>query len=139
MSKRPANTTSFKKGRAKTGGRKAGTPNKRTKELNEAVVEAMERTGYDGNGLEGMVGYLRHLAENHPGSFASLVSRLLPLKMAAAVDVKLQSHEQILRQLRLRKIPIDHIFDPAPIPVLDLEAEEIEEPINAKNSTPKPD
>ncbi len=48
------NATGFTKGRSKSGGRKAGTPNKVTSALKEAILEAAEVAG----GNEGLVGYL---------------------------------------------------------------------------------
>ena len=48
-----SNATSFKKGRKKTGGRKAGTPNKTTGFFREAVLTAAENAGnkVGGDGL----------------------------------------------------------------------------------------
>jgi len=125
MMKLRTNTTSFKKGRKKTGGRKAGARNHLTRELTDAVLEAMDQVGYDGHGLGSRTGYLRRLAERHPGAFAPLVCRLLPMKLAAGVDVTIQNRDEILKQLRLRNIPVRNIFDQAPIPMLDLQAEEV--------------
>jgi hypothetical protein len=45
------------------GGRKKGTPNKTTAVLKEAILLAAEQTGEDGKGKDGLVGYLRHVAE----------------------------------------------------------------------------
>src|SRR6516162_4583358 len=44
--------------RRKHGGRKPGTPNKLTKELKDAVIQAAERVGSDEKGKDGLIGYL---------------------------------------------------------------------------------
>ena len=67
--------------RPKTGGRTAGTPNKVTKALREAVVEAAEKVGEDGKGKDGAVGYLVMLAKSEPKAFASLLGRAMPLQV----------------------------------------------------------
>ncbi len=77
MSKLKKNATSFKKGRSKTGGRKAGTPNKTTASLREAVRAAACAAGNELGG-DGEVGYLTRVAINDPKSFLSLFARLMP-------------------------------------------------------------
>ena len=57
----------FQAGREKTGGRKSGTPNKSSKELRQAIFEALEERG----GKE----YLKQLPDN---LFVSLLSKALP-------------------------------------------------------------
>ena len=49
---------SFKKGREKRGGRKRGTPNFFSADYKKAILEAAYRIGRDGNGKDGVVGYL---------------------------------------------------------------------------------
>lgn len=48
------NATSFVKGRQKTGGRKAGTPNKSTRSIKEGLIIAAENIGADGHGAGGL-------------------------------------------------------------------------------------
>ena len=71
------NDTSFKPGRKKTGGRKAGVRNKKTMGLLQAVFEAAEAVGSDGVGHEGLVGYLQVVALNNPPAFCRLIGRVL--------------------------------------------------------------
>ena len=78
------NETSFKRGRKKTGGRKAGVRNKLTREMNELsrdmldmTKKAAEAIGSDGAGKDGMVGYLQNIAIQHPPAFCRLLSRVL--------------------------------------------------------------
>ena len=66
-----SNATSFKKGRKKTGGRKAGTPNKTTRILREVVLAAAEAAGNELRG-NGDVGYMTWFALNYPPSFVPL-------------------------------------------------------------------
>ncbi len=70
-----SNATSFKPGRKKTGGRKAGTPNKTTASFKEAMLAAAHAAG-DEVGEDGLVGYLKRVALNHPTSFVSLLAAL---------------------------------------------------------------
>ena len=55
-------------------GRKPGTPNKITKALKDAILEAAEQAG----GPEGMVGYLKKLAVINSSAFAALLGKVLP-------------------------------------------------------------
>jgi hypothetical protein len=54
----------------KTGGRKKGTPNKTTRDMKAAIMEAFERAG----GVE----YLHMLAHDEPRTFATLLAKVLP-------------------------------------------------------------
>jgi hypothetical protein len=57
----------------KTGGRKKGTPNKTTAALKDAILTAAEEALPGGK-----VGYLKWLAKNNSGAFASLLGKVLP-------------------------------------------------------------
>lgn len=67
--------------RAKTGGRKKGTPNKTSGLLREAILTAAELVGEDGNGKGKTVGYLKNLAIKEPKAFAGLLGRVLPMQI----------------------------------------------------------
>jgi len=60
----------------KTGGRVAGTPNKATKAVKDAVIEAFE--------LAGGVGYLVQVAKDDPKTFLSIVAKVIPLQVEGA-------------------------------------------------------
>lgn len=62
----------------KTGGRSAGTPNKATKAIKEAIVEAFDRAGG--------VDYLVDLAKTDPKTFCALVGRVVPLQVDGSLD-----------------------------------------------------
>ena len=54
----------------KTGGRKKGTPNKTTRDMKAAIMEAFE--------MAGGVDYLHMLANDEPRTFATLLAKVLP-------------------------------------------------------------
>ena len=71
----------FKQGHEKRGGRKRGTPNFFSQDYKKAIFEAAYRVGYDGNGKDGLVGYLMWVALRDPESFIGiLLIRLLWLQ-----------------------------------------------------------
>jgi hypothetical protein len=65
------------KKRQKTGGRKAGTPNKLTAPLREAILLAA-----NGAHRDGMVGYLQEQAKKNPSAFLTLLGKVLPTTLA---------------------------------------------------------
>jgi hypothetical protein len=79
-SAKPSNQHLFSKGE---GGRKKGIPNRTTSVLKQAIIAAAEATGSDGNGTDGLVGYLQMIAEKHPKEMVFLLSRVLPLQVSA--------------------------------------------------------
>ena len=66
------------KGSPKYGGRQKGTPNKVTKEVKEAIIEAFERAG----GVE----YLSRVAATNPQVFCTLLGKVLPLQVTGPND-----------------------------------------------------
>ena len=69
----------------KTGGRKAGTPNKINATLKEAILLAAEQV--DPNGL---VGYLRSQAVANPTAFLTLLGKVLPMTVVGDPSAPLQ-------------------------------------------------
>lgn len=59
--------------KTKTGGRKAGTPNKLTKQVKQMILDALDNAGG--------VAYLERTADSHPAAFLSLVGKVLPLQV----------------------------------------------------------
>jgi len=57
--------------RPKTGGRKAGTPNKVTALLKEEILSALANVG----GAQ----YLEEVARSHPPAFLALIGKVLPM------------------------------------------------------------
>lgn len=70
-----------KPGSRKTGGRKRGTPNKTTAALKDAILDAATAVGHDGDGKDGLTGYLRRVAETDVKAFSGLLGKVLPLQV----------------------------------------------------------
>lgn len=68
--------------RAKTGGRIAGTPNRTTALLKDAILEAAKAAGGKGE----LVGYLTTQASANPTAFMSLLGKVLPMQIAGDPD-----------------------------------------------------
>lgn len=64
------------KGLPKTGGRKAGTPNKTTALLKDQILQA-GAAAHPG----GMVGYLTQQAQENPPAFLTLLGKVLPTQV----------------------------------------------------------
>lgn len=60
-------------------GRKAGSPNKTTTALKEAILLAAEDVGEDNSGKGGLRGYLRRVAKEDVKAFSGLLGKVLPL------------------------------------------------------------
>lgn len=67
---------------AKTGGRKAGTPNKITALLKDQILQA----GADAH-PDGMVGYLTEQAMTNPNAFLTLLGKVLPTQVEGELGV----------------------------------------------------
>jgi hypothetical protein len=78
-------------------GRRPGTQNKFTRALKDAILEAGELAGGEGddNNPGGMVGYLKTLAEDNPAVFGSLLGRVLPLQIAGDKDNPLRTITEV--------------------------------------------
>jgi hypothetical protein len=82
----------------KTGGRQKGTPNKATAELRDAILTAAEKAMPGGK-----VAYLKWLAKNNSGAFATLLGKVLPTTLAGdpvnpihhEVDLTIYSDEDL--------------------------------------------
>jgi hypothetical protein len=90
----------------KTGGRQKGTPNKTTAALKDAILTAAEEALPGGK-----VGYLKWLAKNNSGAFASLLGKVLPgtiggdplnpVHVQAKVDLSVYSREELMTLRRI--------------------------------------
>ena len=79
-SKLERNTGNFPPNAGK--GRKAGTPNKTTALLKDAILKAAEATGEDGKGKGKLTGYCKWLAVSEPKAFAGLLGKILPTQIS---------------------------------------------------------
>lgn len=94
-------------------GRPAGSHNKITTLLKDAIVMAANLVGADRRGKDGLVGYLVWLAKNEPRSFATLLGRTIPLHVVGDMDHTHRVYtdkEDIKQQLRERGIPVDAVY-----------------------------
>lgn len=66
------------KGLPKTGGRRAGTPNKTTAQLKEAILGAFSEVGGQR--------YLARVADENPQVFCTLLGKVLPMTVAGDAD-----------------------------------------------------
>ena len=64
------------KGLPKSGGRKAGTPNKVSKVLKDDILEAANSTDHGDR-----ISYLRWVAVNHATAFVGLLGKVIPLEV----------------------------------------------------------
>lgn len=75
--------------RPKTGGRQAGTPNKTTAALKEAIMNAFDRAGGET--------YLQRVADEDPRTFCTLLGKVLPAEIKAEHSGDLQLNVTIKR------------------------------------------
>ena len=61
------------------GGSRKGKPNKTTAALKDAILKAAELSGRDTKGKEGLVGYLRRVADEDVKAFSGLLGKVLPM------------------------------------------------------------
>jgi len=95
----------FKKGVA--NGRKAGTPNKFTLKLKEAILAAAEASGRNGKGKDGAVGYLVWLSRAEPAVFGRMLEKIMPMQLDVRdkTDRALTPQEAVAR-LQERGLPV---------------------------------
>lgn len=72
----------FKKGHKKTGGKKAGTPNKITKDAKELFVKIMEGQ------VSNIEGALDDLLNTNSEKYLTCLSKLMPYFMPKQIDLK---------------------------------------------------
>jgi hypothetical protein len=94
-----SNASSFKKGRKKTGGRKAGTLNKTTRVFWEAILMAADDAG-NKKGGDGLVSYLTWVALNHPTNFLSLLDRRMPQRLEPEQPPEEEPHLGTIEEVR---------------------------------------
>ena len=104
----------FAKGHEKRGGRKKGQQNKMTRDLKHATLRAAEMHGSDGEGLDGLIGYLFFLAKTEPKSFAPLLGRMIPLHIGGSVDHThrvLRNKDEVIEELKKRGLLIEGVYE----------------------------
>ena len=97
----------FQPGHRREHGRTRGTPNRINKLVREAIVEAAALVGEDGEGSEGLVGYLKLLAVTEPRAYASLLGRVLPYQITVDEGPRpLATLAELAEELRRRGLPV---------------------------------
>lgn len=96
----------FKKGERKFG-RQKGTPNKVTVKLKEAILEAAERSGSNGKGKDGTVGYLMWLSRAEPAVYGRMLEKVMPMQLEVKEMGKtMLTPAQAVENLRERGLPV---------------------------------
>lgn len=96
----------FKPGERRVG-RAKGTKNKLGAMIKDAIVTALDKSGRDGKGKDGAVGYFVWLSRNEPAVFGGLVGKVIPMQ----IDVKDKTEkkytpEEAIERLRERGLPV---------------------------------
>ena len=134
QSERKRNPSWFVKGQKGGPGRKAGKPNKFTKLIKEAVLEAGENAGdmlrrAELCGSEGITGYFEWLSIEHPAVFGALIKMIYPAQATIKIEDARQPYkslDELHGALMRRGLPAMHIlrrvaFKPVEDDVIDVE------------------
>lgn len=80
-------TDENKIGAGKPGpGRPKGSANRTTTALKEAILGAAAEHGFNGEGEDGLQGYLRKVATDDLKAFSGLLGKVLPMTVAGDTD-----------------------------------------------------
>lgn len=88
----------FTKGHKRVGGRAAGTPNRSTAAVKDALVEAFDALGG--------VDYLVDLGRTDPPTFAGLLKTIIPREIAARIESEIELVIERNRPSRLVEPPV---------------------------------
>ena len=77
-------------------GRPVGSKNKTSIALKEAILLAAEQTGQDGQGKDGLAGYLKMVAVSDVKAFAGLLGKVLPMQVAGEGGGPIKTLNQIM-------------------------------------------
>jgi hypothetical protein len=80
-----ANLIPFEKGDGRAG-RKPGSPNKATRVMKQAVINAAAKSIHCPPDDKSLEGYCTYLADAHPPVFAGLMGRLIPVQAKVKTD-----------------------------------------------------
>jgi hypothetical protein len=91
-------------------GRPKGSMNRFSRDLQEDLLEALERVGRDGEGEGGRVGYLMWLAREEPKSCTILLRGMMPAQIQATMTLKpLLTLDEALAETCARGLPTEWI------------------------------
>jgi hypothetical protein len=100
-------------------GRKPGSPNnKYTAKMRDLILEAAAGVGCDGEGKDGVLGYLKRCAEEERVAFLNALVKLVPPKLHAQIDasatiehVEYETVEEAKDALAAEGIIIDQVLE----------------------------
>lgn len=87
-------------------GKKKGTKNKLGVKLKEAILEAAEKSGRDGKGKDGAVGYLVWLSRTEPAVFGRMLEKVMPLQVEVKDNTNKMTAPEAVQRLKERGLPI---------------------------------
>lgn len=89
-----------------------GGPHRTTEVLKDAIIYAAQSIGEDGQGLNGLVGFLRKVAREEPRTYAMLLAKIIPLQVQTTktTEVTYRSIDEVKAELEARGIPVDRIY-----------------------------
>ena len=93
-------------------GRRKGDALRTTAVLKDAILYAAQCIGEDGNGLDGLVGYLKRIARSDPRTYATLLAKVIPLQVqtTTTTEVTYRSVDEVKAELAARGIVIDRVY-----------------------------
>jgi hypothetical protein len=91
-------------------GRPKGLPNKFTRDIKNAVLQAAANVGDEDYGGRGLVGYCEDLARNHKRAFAALLGKMMPLTISG--DGTTSAY---IGTVNVLSVPVDHYLNAADI------------------------
>jgi hypothetical protein len=105
----------YQKGHQKSGGRRKGTPNRLTTEIKETILAAFAELGADGNGKEGLKGYIKKIGRDDLKAGAMLLRAILPMQISASlntsVNVEYKTLEEAMEEARALGLPERRVFE----------------------------
>lgn len=87
-------------------GKPKGAKNKFGVKLKEAILEAAEKSGRDGKGKDGAVGYLVWLSRAEPAVFGRMLEKVMPLQVEVKEPTTKMSAPEAVQALKDRGLPV---------------------------------
>jgi hypothetical protein len=99
----------FAKGYKTTARRAKGQANRITVRIKEALTESLARSGADGKGKDGAIGYFVWLSRKEPSVYGALIGKILPLQLEVADKTNARlTPQQAADRLAERGLPLPY-------------------------------
>jgi hypothetical protein len=85
-------------------------------DLRLLILDAAAALGFDGNGREGLLGYLKYAASTFPKQYMALISKVLPLQIDSKSTVNVIEHVNIVSVPPDRYVTSDSFSPNSPTP-----------------------